>query len=116
MTGSYSYNDMDQVTQISYGSGKDVQDFGYDALHRLTSGTVDSAGGTQVAAIGYGYDNDDDVTSMTTSGLATQGGGTGTVSNAYTYDEANRLSSWTDNPCRVARRRRRRTGTTTTAI
>jgi RHS repeat-associated protein len=96
-TGTYSYNNLDQVTSISYGSGNDVQDFGYDALHRLDSAAVDTGSGTQVAAIGYDYDNDNDVTSMTTSGLATQTG-TGTVANTYTYDEANRLTSWTETP------------------
>ena len=67
----------DQVTQISYGTGNDTQGFGYDSLHRLISDTVTTAGGAQVAAIGYGYDANNDVTSMTTSGLATAGGGPG---------------------------------------
>src|SRR5207245_5622888 len=53
--------------------------FGYDSLHRLTSDTVSTASGAQAAAIGYGYDNNNDVTSMTTSGLAAAGGA-GTVS------------------------------------
>ncbi len=39
-TGTYSYNNLDQVTQISYGTGKDTQAFGYDNLHRLTSDTI----------------------------------------------------------------------------
>ena len=47
--------------------------------------------------IGYGYDADDDVTSMTTSGLAAPGGA-GTVTNSYGYDEAGRLTSWTAAP------------------
>ena len=72
--------------------------FGYDSLHRLISDTVNTASGAQVAAIGYGYDADNDVTSMTTSGLATAGGGTGTVTNTYGYDEASRLTSWTATP------------------
>jgi RHS repeat-associated protein len=97
-TGTYSYNSLDQVTQISYGAGNDTQSFGYDSLHRLTSDTVSTAGGAQVAAIGYGYNANDDVTSMTTSGLATPGGGTGTVTNTYGYDEADRLTSWTAAP------------------
>jgi RHS repeat-associated protein len=97
-TGTYSYNDLDQVTQISYGAGNDTQSFGYDDLHRLTSDTIATASGTQVAAIDYGYDADDNVTSMTTSGLATSGGSTGTVTSTYTYDEASRLTSWTATP------------------
>jgi RHS repeat-associated protein len=67
-------------------------------MYRLTSDTIDTAGGAQVAAISYGYNNDNDVTSETTSGLATPGGGTGTVTNTYGYDEANRLTSWTATP------------------
>jgi RHS repeat-associated protein len=97
VTGTYSYNNLDQVTGISYGSGHDTQSFGYDGLHRLASDTIATAGGAQVAAISYGYDNDDNVTSMTTSGLATSGG-TGTVTNTYGYDEASRLTSWTATP------------------
>lgn len=97
-TGAYSYNNLDQVTEISYGTGNNTQSFGYDALHRLTSDVVDTAAGSQVAAIGYGYDAADDVTSKTTSGLVTAGGGTGTVTNTYGYDEANRLTSWTATP------------------
>ena len=97
-TGTYAYNNLDQVTQISYGTGNDTQGFGYDSLHRLTSDTIATAGGTQVAAIGYGYDAGNNVTSMTTSGLATAGGGTGTVTNTYGYDRVNRLTSWTATP------------------
>jgi RHS repeat-associated protein len=97
-TGTYSYNSLDQVTQISYGAGNDTQAFGYDDLHRLTSDTADTASGAQVAAIDYGYDADNDVTSMTTSGLATTGGGSGTVTNTYGYDESDRLTSWTATP------------------
>jgi RHS repeat-associated protein len=98
VTGSYSYDDLNQVTSISYGSGNDTQSFGYDSLHRLTSDTVATASGAQVAAIGYGYDNNDNVTAMTTTGLATPGGGTGTVTNTYGYDQANRMTSWTATP------------------
>jgi RHS repeat-associated protein len=97
-TGTYSYNNLDQVTQISYGSGNDTQSFGYDSLHRLASDTLATASGAQVASIGYGYNANDDVTSMTTSGLSTTGGGTGTVTNTYSYDEADRLTSWTATP------------------
>jgi large repetitive protein len=93
-TATYSYNDMNQVSSISYGSGNDTQSFGYDSMHRLTSDTVKTSAGATVASIGYGYNLNDDVTSMTTTGLATAGGGTGTVTSTYGYDEANRLTSW----------------------
>ncbi|MGH3198024.1 MAG: RHS repeat-associated core domain-containing protein, partial [Streptosporangiaceae bacterium] len=98
VTGSYSYNNLDQVTGISYGSGNDTRSFGYDSLHRVTSDAVTTASGATAASIGYGYDNNDNVTSMTTTGLATPGGGTGTVTNTYAYDESDRLTSWTATP------------------
>jgi large repetitive protein len=96
-TGTYSYNDLDQVTSISYGSGNDTQSFGYDSLHRLTSDALTTSSGATVASIGYGYDNNDDVTSVTTTGLDTPSG-TGTVVNTYGYDQADRLTSWTATP------------------
>jgi RHS repeat-associated protein len=96
-TGSYAYNSLGQVTKISYGTGNDTQTFGYDGLHRLTSETVNGPSGAQVASIGYGYDANNDVTSMTTSGLAAANG-SGTVTNAYGYDQAGRLTSWTATP------------------
>ena len=97
-TGTYAYNSLDQATQVSYGSGNDTQSFGYDTLHRLTSDTVATAAGATVASIGYGYNLNNDVTSVTTSGLATAGGTTGTVTSTYGYDEADRLTSWTATP------------------
>lgn len=97
-TGTYAYNSLNQVTQILYGSGNDTQSFGYDTLHRLASRSLATAAGTAIASIGYGYNANDDVTSVTTSGLAASGGTTGTVTNTYGYDQANRLTSWTAAP------------------
>jgi RHS repeat-associated protein len=97
VTGAYSYNSLDQVTSIGYGTGNDTQSFGYDNLHRLTSDTVATASGATLASIGYGYDANDNVTSMTTTGLASLNG-IGTVTNTYAYDQANRLTSWTASP------------------
>ena len=96
--GTYSYNDLEQVTSISHGSGNDTQSFGYDDLHRLTSDSLTDSAGTTVAAIDYGYNANNDVTSVTTSGLTGTGGSTGSVTNAYAYDEADRLTSWTATP------------------
>jgi RHS repeat-associated protein len=96
-TGSYAYNSLDQVTKIAYGTGNDTQTFGYDGLHRLASETINGPSGGQVASIGYGYDANNDVTSMSTSGLATVGG-SGTVTNTYGYDQAARLTSWAATP------------------
>jgi RHS repeat-associated protein len=97
-TGTYSYNNLSQVTSISYGTGNDTRSYTYDPMHRLASDTLSTAAGAQVAAISYGYDTSNDITSMTTSGLATTGGGTGTVTNSYSYDLASRLTSWTATP------------------
>ncbi len=97
VTGTYSYNSLDQVTQVAYGAGNDTQSFGYDNLHRLNSDVVTTAAGAQVSSIGYGYDADSDVTSMTTTGLVTPSG-TGTVTNSYGYDEAAGCTSWTATP------------------
>jgi RHS repeat-associated protein len=84
-TLTYSYNPMSQVSQISYGT--DVQAFGYDGLHRLTTDTLTSGAAT-VASIGYGYNADGELTSKTTTGFA------GASANTYTYDQAGRLTSW----------------------
>jgi YD repeat-containing protein len=78
---------MSQVSQVSYGT--DVQAFGYDGLHRLTSDTLTS-GSTTVASVGYGYNLDGNLTSKTTTGFA----GAGT--NTYGYDQAGRLTSWSN--------------------
>jgi RHS repeat-associated protein len=96
VTGTYAYNAMGAPSSITYGSG-DVRKFGYDALDRLSSDqilTAPGAGQTQVAAIDYQYDNNDNETAQTTYGL---GGGSPTsgAANAYTYDYAGRLTSWT---------------------
>jgi RHS repeat-associated protein len=61
---------------------------GYDNLHRLTSDTLATSGGTTVASIGYGYDPNGNLTGKTTTGFA------GAAASTYTYDQANRLASW----------------------
>ncbi|WP_232241240.1 LamG-like jellyroll fold domain-containing protein [Kutzneria sp. 744] len=92
---TYGYDVLDQVNQIKYGSG-DVRTFGYDPLHRLTGDTLKTSGGSTVAAIGYGYDLNGNLTTKTTSGFA------GSASNSYTYDQANRLTSWNNGSTTVA--------------
>jgi len=87
-TATYSYNPDSQVSQVSYGSGKDTQSFGYDARHQLTSDTLKTSAGATVASVSYGYNADSEVTSQTTTGLA------GSASSTYTYDQAGRLTSW----------------------
>jgi RHS repeat-associated protein len=85
---SYGYNDLDEVSQISYGTGGDSRSFGYNNLDELTSDALTTSGGATVASIAYGYDLDGELTSKTTTGFA------GAAQNTYSYDEAGRLTSW----------------------
>jgi RHS repeat-associated protein len=87
-TLSYSYNAMDDVSGISYGSGANTRSFGYNNLNELTSDALKTASGATVASISYGYDPNGNLTSKTTAGFA------GATTNTYTYDDANRLMSW----------------------
>ncbi|HEY0806199.1 MAG TPA: RHS repeat-associated core domain-containing protein, partial [Pseudonocardiaceae bacterium] len=86
----YSYNAMNQVSGIQYGTAGsgDTRTYGYNGLHQLTSDTLKTAAGATVASIGYGYDLNGNLTGKTTTGFA------GSAANTYTYDLANRLTSW----------------------
>ncbi|MBR7826391.1 hypothetical protein KDK95_08765 [Actinospica sp. MGRD01-02] len=85
-TLTYSYNTDSQVSQISYGTGADQELLGYNTAHELASDELETAAGTAMDTLSYGYDEAGDLTSKTDS--------TGTT-NAYTYDEAGRITSWT---------------------
>ena len=87
-TAAYSYTNNSQVSQISYGSGNNVQNFAYNDLHQLTSDTLQTSASTTIASAAYGYGANGNITSINTAGLA------GATSNTYSYDEANRLTSW----------------------
>jgi large repetitive protein len=91
VAAQYSYNDMDQVSQIQYGTGGDKRLFTYNTAHELSGDSLVNAGETSTyASIGYVYDADSDLMTKTTTGFAG-----GSVTNHYTYDEADRLSTWT---------------------
>ena len=92
---SYHYNKLNQVSSINEGSG-DIRNFGYDDLHRLTSDQVQTAAGTVVSSIGYGYDANSNLTSKNTTGFGSA------TANTYTYDQANRLTSWNNGTTTVA--------------
>ncbi|MBT2231543.1 LamG-like jellyroll fold domain-containing protein [Nonomuraea sp. NEAU-A123] len=85
-TSTYSYDSMDQLKAVDYGGAK--RSFDYDALHRPTSDTLKTNAGAVLAAIAYGYDDADRLTSKTTTGTA------GAGANTYGYDLAGRLTSW----------------------
>jgi RHS repeat-associated protein len=95
-TATYSYNSLSLPTQISYGTGKNVRSYGYDALHRVTSDTLKTSAGATVASIAYGYDANDNLTSKATTGVA------GASTNTYTYDASDRLTSWNNGSTTVA--------------
>jgi RHS repeat-associated protein len=100
---TYDYNPMSQVSKVIYGTSStpDVQSYGYNNLHRLTSDTL-SAGTTAspvlVASIGYQYDTNGNITQKATTSLGTAG----TTTNTYAYDEASRLTSWNNGTATTA--------------
>ena len=77
-TDTYAYNDMDQVSSITYGTGGDVQTYQYTPLAQVASDTI-SNGSTTVGSISYGYDAEGALTSKTDQDA---------VANTYGYDEA----------------------------
>ncbi|WP_326954014.1 LamG-like jellyroll fold domain-containing protein [Amycolatopsis sp. NBC_01286] len=94
-TQTLSYNTLNQVSGVKYGTGN-ARTFTYDGLHRLTGDALKTAGGAAIASVGYGYDANDDLTSKTTTGFA------GSAANTYTYDLAGRLGSWNNGVSTVA--------------
>lgn len=83
-TDTYAYNDLDQVSSITYGTGGDVQTYQYTPLGQVDSDTI-ANGSTTVGSISYGYNVAGELTSKTD-----QDG----VASTYGYDEAGRLTSW----------------------
>ena len=84
---SYGYNSLSQLSSIQYGSTGQTRSYTYNSAHQLTGDTL-KQGSSTLASIGYGYDNNGNLTSKTTTGV------TGASANTYSYDWANRLSSW----------------------
>ncbi|WP_433609895.1 LamG-like jellyroll fold domain-containing protein [Dactylosporangium sp. CA-139114] len=83
-----TYNTINQPKTVTYGGTGNVRSFGYNVQHRLETDELKTSGGTSIAKITYGYDNNGNETSKATTGFG------GTVTNTYTYDQANRLTSW----------------------
>lgn len=91
-----TYNTINQPKTVIYGGTGNVRTFGYDTRHRLNTDELKTSGGTAVASITYGYDNNGNETSKATTGFG------GTVSNTYTYDLADRLLSWNNGTATTA--------------
>lgn len=90
LTGSameYTYNAVNQVTDISYGTGAAGRSLSYDDQHRLTGDSLTAPGGSTEASATYGYDPDGRLTSQTTTGTA------GAGAQTFGYDQAGRLTS-----------------------
>ncbi|MEH1092231.1 LamG-like jellyroll fold domain-containing protein [Micromonospora sp. CPCC 205739] len=85
---AYTYNNLSQVTKITYGTNGNSRNFTFDPLRRLKDDELKSSTGTSLAKISYGWDANSNITSKTTTGFA------GSATNTYTYDLADRLTSW----------------------
>jgi large repetitive protein len=85
---TYSYDVLNSVKKIAYGTGNS-RNFTYDDAHRLKTDDLTSSAGTSIAKVDYGWNENDDLTSKKTTGFGGQ-----TISNTYTYDYADRLTSW----------------------
>lgn len=100
------YDNLSRPVKVIDGKGQE-QDYGYDALDRLTSVTYKSSSGQTVASIAYVYDNDGNQTKrIGSSGTTTYGyDGLNRItsesfpdgsSDSYTYDLASDLQTLTD--------------------
>ncbi|BCY11084.1 LamG-like jellyroll fold domain-containing protein [Actinoplanes sp. L3-i22] len=90
---TYTYDQTSAVSQITYGGTANRRIFTYDGLHRTTADELKTSGGTSLAKIAYGWDENSNETSKTTTNF---GSTTATTTNTYTYDRADRLTSWGD--------------------
>jgi RHS repeat-associated protein len=93
-TRTYTYDGAGEKTQISYGTGKAVETFGYDSAGRQSSDVLATSGGTTLYSLAYTYDPNSNIASTTVgpTGVA----GYGAAANTYAYDWANELTSWTN--------------------
>jgi RHS repeat-associated protein len=86
---TYGYTPDSQISGVSYGTGNDTQDYGYNGLHELTSDTLLSPSGTTAASEAYTWDGDGNLLTKATTGLNAAG------STTFGYDQANRMTSST---------------------
>ncbi|MFJ8136846.1 LamG-like jellyroll fold domain-containing protein [Streptomyces sp. NPDC096013] len=84
---SYTYDQLNNLKTIKYGSTGQTRTFGYNSAHELSSDVM-VQGASTVSSFTYGYDNNGNLTSKTTAGV------TGASTNTYAYDWSDRLTSW----------------------
>jgi RHS repeat-associated protein len=96
-TATFTYNDANQRTAVTNGTGNASRAYAYDDRGRQVGDTLTSGAGSTLASVAYGYDLDSNVTSKTVGPAGFAGAG----ANTYAYDRAERLASWT-NPVGVA--------------
>ncbi|MEV4627811.1 LamG-like jellyroll fold domain-containing protein [Micromonospora sp. NPDC049523] len=82
------YNNMNQVSKITYGGTGNTRNFSYDGLQRQTVDELKNPAGGSIAKVSYGWDANSNMVSKSTVGFA------GSASNTYSYDLADRLTSW----------------------
>lgn len=84
---TYTYDQLNDLKSVKYGSTGQTRTFGYNSSHELTSDVL-VQGASTVASFAYGYDDNGNLTSKTTTGVS------GASANTYTYDWSDRLTSW----------------------
>ena len=90
-TVGYSYNNLDQLSGVAYGTDGPTESISYNAAHEETGSTLDNPSGATEASVAYQYNAAGEVTNETTSGTI------GAGSSTYTYDQAERLVSDVNN-------------------
>ncbi|MFJ9628913.1 LamG-like jellyroll fold domain-containing protein [Streptomyces sp. NPDC101175] len=92
---SYTYDQLNNLKTVKYGSTGQTRTFGYNSAHELSSDVM-VQGATTLSSFTYGYDDNGNLTSKTTAGV------TGASSNTYTYDWSDRLTSWNNGSATTA--------------
>ncbi|WP_308314609.1 LamG-like jellyroll fold domain-containing protein [Streptomyces gilvus] len=92
---TYTYDQLNNVKTIKYGSTGQTRTFSYNSAHELSNDVL-VQGASTLSSFTYGYDNNGNLTSKTTAGV------TGASSNTYSYDWSDRLTSWNNGTATTA--------------
>jgi YD repeat-containing protein len=89
-TSSYAYDGRNNLTRITYPSGREVT-YAYDALDRLTTVNQKPPGASLAVPFAhtFNYDNSSRLTGYTT------GSGSGTVNHTFAFDDSDRVTRLT---------------------